>query len=132
MKDRKTHKLSAAQERYVECISDAETHHGHAHISLLADELGVAKPSVVQMVDRLSDRGIVRRQAKAIILTAAGKQIAKDLNGKHALLEEFMVGQLGMDVKTANQEACRMEHLVSSVFLRRLRAFVNRNEKHGK
>ena len=131
MKTEAKHKLSAAQERYVECISDAETHHGYAHISLLADELGVKKPSAVQMVDRLRVRGIARRREKEIILTAAGKRLARDLEGRHALLEEFMLRQLGMDAKTANQEACRMEHLVSPVFLSSLRAFVSKNTKRG-
>ena len=125
----KKSKLSAAQERYVECIADAEKHHGHEHITLLADKMGVKKPSVVQMVERLTSEGVIERQGREIVLTAAGKKIAGDLDGKHAVLEEFMVRHLGMSGAEANREACQMEHVVSECFLKYLRAYIARCDK---
>lgn len=120
--------LSMAQESYVECIADAEAHHGHAHVSLLAGELGITKPSVIQMTARLVAQGIAKRNDKEITLTSQGRRIAGELHGRHALLQEFMIEQLGMEAKAANTEACRLEHAVSPAFVRGLRAFLGTTE----
>ena len=121
--------LSAAQERYVECIADAEKDHGHAHVSRLADTLGVTKPSVVQMTTRLIELGIVRRKEKEVTLTQLGQRLACELHGRHALLQTFMEGTLDMDGKTANQEACRLEHVVGPSFMRGLRSYLKKREE---
>ena len=121
--------ISIAQESYVECIADAEEAHGHAHISLLAATLGITKPSVVQMSARLVEQGIARRDNKEISLTARGRRIAGELKGRHKLLQDFMVKQLAMTAKAANEEACRLEHVASPLFVQRLRAFLNSDRK---
>ena len=113
--------LSEAQERYVECIADEESRHGHAHVSVLATALGVEKPSVVQMIARLEEKGIVKRKEKEVSLTGKGRTIADELQGRHAVLQDFMERQLGMNSREANQEACRLEHVVSHVFMRGIR-----------
>ena len=115
--------LSLAQQNYVECISDAVSHHGHAHVSALAEQLGVSKPSVVQMIARLVELDMVKRHDAEVLLSAAGQKVAKELGSRHALLRDFMVQQLGMSPKIAETEACRMEHAVSPVFVRALRSF---------
>ncbi len=120
--------LSEAQERYVECIADAERNHGHAHISLLADSLGVRKPSVVQMTTRLEDKGIIKRNDKEVVLTRFGRGIAGELRGRHALLQAFMIKILEMDIKKASQEACRLEHAVSNDFMRGIRILMEKQE----
>ena len=113
----KARHLSIAQERYVEAILDAEEHHGHAHVTLLADELKVKKPSVVQMTARLEQKGMVKRMGKAVTLTAKGKRVGLALQGRHAALQRFMQENLGMALKQANEEACRLEHVVSERFM---------------
>jgi DtxR family Mn-dependent transcriptional regulator len=115
--------LSLAQQNYVECIADAEARHGHAHVSLLAEELEISKPSVVEMLGRLLESKIVRRQDKEVVLTATGRRIARELGGRHALLRDFMVKELRMERRTADADACRMEHVVSPSFVRSLRRF---------
>lgn len=120
--------LSVAQERYVECIADAESNHGHAHVSLLADTLGVSKPSVVQMITRLAELGIARRRDKEVTLTPLGEKLAGELHGRHAILQDLMEGLLKMDAKAADEEACRLEHVVSADFMRSVRAYMKRRK----
>ena len=117
--------LSLKQQAYVETIGEMVENHGHAHVSVLAERLGVSKPSVVQMLGRLSKLGIVKREGTEVLLTAAGRRLANSLGDKHALLREFMVNELGMDQKTADTDACRLEHVVSPAFVRKLRRFHN-------
>ncbi len=121
--------ISAAQESYIECIAEAESLHGHAHISTLADELGITKPSVVQMTAKLVKQGIAKRHHKEITLTESGRRIATMLCGCHKLLYNFMVKQLEMDKTTADKEACYLEHIVSKEFIQGLRAFLKKDEK---
>ncbi len=105
---------------------DAEESHGHAHISLLSDALAVRKPSVVQMIARLEMEGIVRRKDKEVSLTNKGRSVALDLQNRHATLQRFMQEKLGMKQARANQEACRLEHVVSAGFMRGLRALMKK------
>jgi DtxR family Mn-dependent transcriptional regulator len=121
----RSQKLSIAQERYVECIQHAQKLHGHAHISFLAETLRIKKPSVIQMVRRLEDEGIIERQPRGVRLTQTGQHIAHDLLSRHALLQQFMETKLGMTPSEANLEACRLEHLVSPTFVSGLRSFLS-------
>lgn len=122
--------LSLTQQAYMEVIGDMERRHGHAHVTELARELGVSKPSVVQMLRRLADSGVVKA-GREITLSETGKRTVRELGSRQALLEDFMVRDLGMDPKAAAKEACRMEHIVSAAFLRGLRAFKKRLDDRG-
>lgn len=106
-----------------------EREHGHAHVSGLARDLGVSKPSVVQMLARLSDAGVVRKQSLEITLSAAGTQVAREMEDSQALLQDFMVRELGMHRKAAADDACRMEHAVSPAFVQSLRRYRTRLER---
>ncbi|NQT94602.1 MAG: metal-dependent transcriptional regulator [Lentisphaerae bacterium] len=121
--------LTLKQQAYVETISDMERQHGHAHVSGLARDMGVSKPSVVQMLDRLGSAGVVRKEAKEIMLSAAGLRIARALGDSQALLQDFMIHELGMNRKTAAEDACRMEHVVSPAFVQSLRRHRTRDRR---
>jgi len=60
---------------------------------------------------RLSDEGIKK-----------GRCIAK----KHKVLECFFTEMLGMDPKTASEEACEIEHSASDETIRKLNQYLNR------
>ncbi len=123
--------LSLKQETYIEVIGEMERRHGHAHVTELARELGVSKPSVVQMLRRLTEAGVVRKTGE-ITLTEKGRRTVQELGDRQALLQDFMITDLGMDRKIASEEACRMEHIVSPTFIRSLRHFRKGLDEHGK
>ena len=123
--------LSLKQETYIEVIGEMERRHGHAHVTELARELGVSKPSVVQMLRRLADAGVVRKTGE-ITLTEKGRRTVQELGDRHSLLQDFMITDLGMDRKTASEDACRMEHVVGPAFIRSLRQFRKGLDDRGK
>ena len=123
--------LSLKQETYIEVIGEMEQRHGHAHVTELARELGVSKPSVVQMLRRLAEAGVVT-EGKEITLSEEGQRTWKELGDRHSLLQDFMITDLGMDRKTASEDACRMEHVVSPAFIRSLRQFRRGLDDRGK
>ena len=113
--------LTQKQQTYVEVIAELQERHDHAHVSHIAEELAVSKPSVVQMLDRLVALKVVRRQQHEVVLTNAGHRLSQELSRRHALLRDFMVHHLGMTERAADADACRIEHVVSSAFVTRLR-----------
>ena len=123
--------LSLKQESYIEVIGEMERRHGHAHVTELARELGVSKPSVVQMLRRLADAGVVT-EGKEITLSEEGQRTWKELGDRHSLLQDFMITDLGMDRRIASEDACRMEHIVSPTFMRSLRHFRKGLDDHGR
>jgi DtxR family Mn-dependent transcriptional regulator len=59
----------------------------------------------------------------AVTLTAKGKSIAKKTKKKHDILRKFLL-ILGIDEKTADMDACKIEHIVNPQTMDRLTKFV--------
>jgi DtxR family transcriptional regulator, Mn-dependent transcriptional regulator len=89
--------------------------------SILADHMGVARPTVTQTVQRMTAAGLVQSQPdKAIELTADGMTRAEAVVRKHRLLERWLTDELGLDWAEAHVEAGRLEHNVSPLVEERL------------
>jgi DtxR family Mn-dependent transcriptional regulator len=56
--------------------------------------------------------------------TAKGEHIAKDIYRRHVICRDFLTNILNIDSKTADKDACRMEHAVSPVTLEKLVKFM--------
>ena len=48
----------------------------------------------------------------AITLTESGMEIARTMYTRHTVLSEMLM-RLGVDEKTATEDACRIEHVIS-------------------
>ena len=61
----------------------------------------------------LRENGYIRMdQDGYITLTEAGREIADMIYERHRLLSGWLM-QLGVSEKTATEDACRMEHVIS-------------------
>ncbi len=79
----------------------------------IADHLGYSKPSVSRAVGLLRDEGLVKKDADGYVkLTEAGTIIAKRIYERHTVLTTLFIN-LGVDEKTASEDACRIEHYIS-------------------
>ena len=58
-----------------------------------------------------------------ITLTEAGLAIAKKIYERHTLLSEFLE-LLGVDEKTATEDACKIEHVISDTSFQALKNHV--------
>jgi len=75
--------------------------------------LGYTKPSVSRAVGILKQAQFISVDADGYItMTQAGRQIAEKLYERHTVLTTMLVN-LGVDEKTATEDACRMEHVIS-------------------
>ena len=112
-------------EGYIEVIYELENEKGIGRTSDIARVLAVKGASVTQMLQKLKEKKYVRYTAyKGAYLTEKGNIHAKQLIKKHTVLAEFFM-MLGIDKKTANDDASEIEHHVSNETIRCLKFFVN-------
>ena len=117
--------LSASLQDYLEGIFFLEEEKGEARVADLAAFLKVRNPSVVKSLSRLKDLGMVEQKPyQAIALTAAGRTEAKKISRRHMVLKDFFAQILMIDDKTAEGDACRMEHVISPKTFERLTKFI--------
>lgn len=91
----------------------------------IADELNVSSPSVTEMVQKLSNEGLVEyKPYYGVEFTEKGALEAARIKRKHQVLEKFLVDVLDMDTKVAHREACELEHAVSDPLLERICAYI--------
>ena len=112
-------------EGYIEVIYDIEKKSGIARTSDIARVLGVREASVTEMLQKLQGKRYIHYSAyHGACLTPQGKKYAKYLNNKHAILAEFFK-IVGIRKKTADHDACEIEHHISNETIHRLAEFVN-------
>ena len=95
-------KIQKASEDYLESMLMMKEQHGYIRSVDVADHLGVTKPSVTYEMDR---DGL-------ITLTDRGMAIAAKMLDRHHTLTKFFIA-LGVDEKTAEEDACKIEHDIS-------------------
>ena len=79
----------------------------------IALELEYTKPSVSVAMKNLRASGHISvDQDGFITLTESGRKIAEDMYERHKILSDCLIA-LGVDEKTALEDACRIEHVIS-------------------
>ena len=91
----------------------------------IAVELGFKKSSVSVAMKNLRERELITvRPEGYIYLTDAGKAIAEMIYERHRFLSAWLI-RLGVDEKTAVDDACRMEHVISEESFDAIKNFVS-------
>ena len=79
----------------------------------VADYLEYSKPSVSRALGILKEEACICVDPSGFItLTERGRAIAEKIYERHSVLSELLVS-LGVDAKTASEDACRIEHVIS-------------------
>ncbi len=79
----------------------------------VANHLGFSKPSVSRAMGKLKTEGYIKIDPQGYItLTPKGESIAKNIYEKRVVLKDFIMS-LGVNEKTAEADACRIEHVLS-------------------
>lgn len=102
-------------EEYLEAIFKLQLGADPVTVTRLAGELGVAPPSVSEMVGRLRAVGLVEQpgEDRRIMLTEEGAAEGASLVRRHRLSERFLVDYLDMPWDEVHDEACKLEHVLS-------------------
>ena len=100
-------------EDYLEAMLMMQQKHGYIRSIDIAEHLGVTKPSVTYTTKRLRENGYITMDRDGFItLTPSGMDIASRMLDRHHTLTKFLM-ELGVDAKTAEEDACKMEHDIS-------------------
>ena len=106
-------KIQKASEDYLESMLMMKEQHGYIRSIDVADHLGVTKPSVTYATKRLRENGYIEMDRDGLItLTDRGMAIAAKMLDRHHTLTKFFIA-LGVDEKTAEEDACKIEHHIS-------------------
>ncbi len=79
----------------------------------VSEYMGFSKPSVSRAMGLLKEAGYVSSDSNGYLtLTDSGREIAGKIFERHTILTNLFVS-LGVDEKTAAEDACRIEHVIS-------------------
>lgn len=117
--------LTSVMEDYLEAIAVLEENKKVVRVKDIAKRLGVKMPSVTSMLKSLSSRDLIHYEKYEYVeLTDKGADIGEKMRRKHRALCAFLTDILNVDFKTADEEACQMEHALSSSTLDKLTDFM--------
>lgn len=101
-------------ENYLETILILSESHPVVRSVDIATELDFKKSSVSVAMKKLRESNHITVTPEGYIyLTESGKAIADKIYERHRLLSSWLT-QLGVDPKVAVEDACRIEHVISS------------------
>ena len=107
-------KVQESAENYLETILILGIRNGNVRSIDIANELNFSKPSVSVAMKNLRLNGYIHMDHDGLItLTDAGREIAEKIYERHTLLTELLT-ILGVSPETASEDACRIEHVISS------------------
>ncbi len=100
-------------EEYIETIYRLEQLGKAARTGEIAKQLGVAPPSVTDMLQKLEKAELVTYEPyKGVHLTDEGRAIGKRVLGRHRVMQAFLQEVCGMEHEQAHEAACDMEHFI--------------------
>lgn len=125
--------LSSGLEDYIEAIYIAQLQDNQLKGAQLARILNISRASVSEALTKLVNKELVTyNRYEFISLTEKGLAEAKRVYTKHHILEDFFKNVLGISPDEANENACKIEHIISENVLSKIEKFSNFYKKHKK
>ena len=105
--------LLESGEMYLETILILSQEMNEVRSIDIADRMGYSKPSISRAMGILKEKGYIEIGPSGhITLTPDGKTLAENIYERHRTLAKALMF-LGVDEKTASEDACRIEHYIS-------------------
>lgn len=116
-----------SEEMYLETILLLKKKKADIRSVDIVDELNYAKSSVSRAVNLLKERGYILVEDNGVIkLTDAGTKRAQDIYDRHRVITELLI-KIGADRDSAEDNACRIEHVVSDDLFIVMRDYLEKN-----
>jgi DtxR family Mn-dependent transcriptional regulator len=116
--------MTQSLEDYLEMVSFLADE-GAVRVTDIAARLNVSKPSVLTALKTLEERGLLEhKRYRTVSLTKKGAVQAAEIRKRHSLLTLFLQSIVGVDTKTAEKDACKMEHILSKETLGKIEKLV--------
>ncbi len=122
--------LSESMEDYLEAIFEIGKRKRVVRVKDVAGKLGVTMPSVNGALKNLEAKGLITHQKYEYIeLTETGFSEASKISDNHQTIYNFLKDILGVDSETAVQDACKIEHDLSTDALEKLSNFIKNQSR---
>lgn len=123
-------KIHASGEDYLEAVLILQKKQGMVRSIDLARHMGFSKPSISHAVGVLKNGGFLTVDDDGFLhLTVIGREIAEKIYERHLFFTEQLVF-MGVDRNIAEQDACRIEHVISDESFQKLKETLE-NERGG-
>ena len=114
-------KLHASGEDYLEIILVLQKKLGMVRSVDVARHMEMSKPSVCHAVDTLRYGGFIMMDEDHFLhLIDVGREVAEKIYERHCFFTEQLIAA-GVDPRTAEADACRIEHIISDESFSRLK-----------
>ena len=121
--------LQESGEMYLETIYILSQKSDEVRAIDVGEYMGYSKPSVSRGLGLLKQEALAETDSRGFIkLTPEGESRAKRIYERHVVLTK-MLASLGVDEKTAADDACRIEHYISDITFNAIKAHL---ERYGK
>ncbi len=121
--------LNESAEMYLETIYKLSLSQNHVRSIDVAEALGYSRASVSRAVGLLKkDSYLLMDEDGFLTLTEEGSAAAEKIYERHTLLVAALMS-LGVDEKSATEDACRIEHVIGEKSLAAIRYHMEKYEK---
>lgn len=115
-----------SEEMYLETILRLKERKSSLRSVDIVEELGYAKSSVSRAINLLkAKRYIIIADGGEIIFTESGKSKATEIFNRHNIITRALI-KMGAEPKTAEDNACRIEHIITSDLLEIIKDFADK------
>lgn len=121
--------LKHSSVHHLMAIQDLREKYGYARVTDISNYLEITRGSVSITMNKLNEGGFIEYDAnKHITLTQKGKAIVNRVQQKYNLIKSFFMDNLLLDEESAQNFACKMEHVLSDTIvdkIQKLSAFLS-------
>jgi DtxR family Mn-dependent transcriptional regulator len=106
--------LTPSMENYLESIYEIGKDGEIVRVKDVANKMSVKMASVTGALQNLAKSDLVNYTPyQHILLTAKGEELARCIHNRHRILTRFLEDALGVEREIAEEDACKLEHVLS-------------------
>ncbi len=118
------HIMTSVLEDYLENIFFLVKEHNFARVKDIAERMKVKMSTVTSALKRLSQMKLVNYDPYSVVtLTKEGEGIASKIASRHRILTDFFTKILSVPADIAQENACKVEHVIDETLLKRFVLF---------
>ncbi len=114
-------RMTREREDYLKTVYHLQAAESPVRTTVLARAMGVEPASVTGAIKRLAELGLLEYEPyRGVTLTPDGERLALEVIRHHRLIELYLIEALGYEWDEVHDEAERLEHAVSPLFVERI------------
>ena len=122
--------LLESGEMYLETIYLLKQTKPNLHSVDVVEKLGYSKSSVSRAVNLLREQGYIQvSESGSLEFTEKGKERSFEIYSRHGLLTTLLV-HLGVTNEIAEQDACRIEHVISTDSMNAIKLYLDKIQEN--